>query len=68
MLDIHAEYKYKTPYTVLFLIKQCFTNATVNLKHGATKLRYNICCVKPYKYDTKFEYLDTENMDGGVNV
>ena len=52
MLENHAAYTYKTPHKGSFLITQCFTNGTVKLQCGATKIRYNICRIKPHKYDT----------------
>ena len=55
MLTKHIAYKYETPYTGPFVISQCFTNGTVNLYYGPKKNRYNICRIKPYKYDTKVE-------------
>ena len=57
MLAYHTAYKYETPYKGTFVITRCFTNGTVNLKYGATEIRHNICCIKPYKSDTKVEDL-----------
>ena len=51
-----------------FLITQCFTNITVELQYGVTKIRYDIRRIKPYKFDTKVEDIKTENTDNGVNV
>ena len=68
MLTKHITYKYETPYTVPFVITQCFTNGTVELHYGETKIRYNICCIKPYKSDTKVEDMNTGNKNYGVNV
>ena len=36
MLNKHTVYKYETPYTVPFVITQCFTNGTANFQYGAT--------------------------------
>ena len=52
MLANHNAYKYETPYKFTFVITQCFTNVTVNLQCGLTKIRYNIRQIKPYKSDT----------------
>ena len=38
MLTKHTAYKYKTPYKGAFMITWCFTNDTVNLQCGPTKL------------------------------
>ena len=42
MITYHTAYKYETPYKVLFVITQCFTNGTVNSKYGPTEIRHNI--------------------------
>ena len=62
MLTKHTAYKYETPYMVPFVISQCFTNETLNIKCGRTKIRYNILRIKynilrinPYKSDTKVD-------------
>ena len=68
MLNNHAAYKYETPYKVPFLITQCFTNGTVNLQHGVTKIRYNIRQINPYKSDTNVEDINPENMYDEVNI
>ena len=39
MLTNHTTYKYETPYKGPFLITQYFTNGTVNLQCGPTKIR-----------------------------
>ena len=64
----HTSKKYETPYTVPFVITQCFINVMVELQYGATKIRYNIHRIKPYKQDTKVEDINTENTDDGVNI
>ena len=43
----HTVYKYGTPYNGPFVITQCFTNGTVNLQYGTTKITYNILHIKP---------------------
>ena len=55
MLSNHTAYKYKTPYKGTFLITRCFTNGAVSLQCGATQITYNICRIKPYKYDANVE-------------
>ena len=64
----HTEYKYETPCKGPFLITQCLTNGTVNLQCDAIKTKYNIFCVKPYKYDTKVGDFNSKNMDDAVNI
>ena len=61
MLNNHTALKYKTTYKGPFVINQCWTNDTVTLKYCAKKIRYNIRCIKPYKYDTNIEDITTEN-------
>ena len=68
MLTRHTSYRYDIPYNGPFVITQCFTNGTVNLKCGALKNRYNICRIKPYKPDTKVEYSNSINMYDAVNI
>ena len=58
ILNNHIVYKYDTPYKGYFLITQRFTNVTVMLQYGSTKIRYNIRRIKQYKSVTKFEYLN----------
>ena len=60
MLTNHIAYKYETPYRAPFLITQCLTNGTVNLKYGMAGVRYNIRRIKPYKLDTKVEDFDSK--------
>ena len=60
MLNDHAANRYETPYKGLFLITKCWNNGTVSLQYGATKNRYNICHIKPYKYDANIEDITTE--------
>ena len=47
MLNNNSALKYETPYKVPFDITQCWTNGMVTLKYGVTKIRYNICLIKP---------------------
>ena len=58
ILTKHTAYKYETPYMDPFMITQCFTNDILELKYSATKIRYNICRIKPYKSDTNTEYIN----------
>ena len=51
-----------------FEITQCFTNGTVNLQCGAIQMRYNICCINPYKSDTNVEDISSKNMSDDVNI
>ena len=41
MLTNHTAYKYETPYKVPFAIMRCYTDGTVNLQCGPTKIRGN---------------------------
>ena len=68
MLTYHTAYKYEIPYKGPFVITQCFTNGTVNLQYGLTKIRHNICHIKPYKPDTKVEDFNSENMSDDVII
>ena len=40
----------------------------VELQYGATKNRYNIHHIKPYRSDTKVEDINTEYTDDDVDV
>ena len=68
MLNYNTAYKYETPYTSPFVMTQCFTNGIVNLKCGPTKIRYNICWIKPYKSDNKVEDSGSKNMSDDVII
>ena len=57
IINNNDAYKYETPYKVLFLIEQCWTNGMVTLQCGAIKIRYNIRRINPYKFDTNVEYI-----------
>ena len=50
------------------MIKQCFTNGTVDLKLGTVKIKYNIRCIEPYKSDTKVDNFSSKNMSDDVNI
>ena len=52
MLTYQTSYIYETPYKGPFLTTQCFTNDTVDLQYGPTKIRHNIRNLKTYKLDT----------------
>ena len=60
MLNNHAAYKYETPYKGPFVITHCFANGMVKLQCGAINIRYNICCINPYKSDTNVEDINPE--------
>ena len=68
MLNNHAVYKYGTLFKVPFVIKRCWTNVTVTLQYGSTKIRHNIRWIKPYKYDTNVEYINPQNMFEDFNI
>ena len=50
------------------MITQCWNNGTVVLQYGPTKIRYNICRINPYKYDTNVEDINPKNIYDGVNI
>ena len=62
MLTNHVAYKYETPYKGPFLKTRYFNNRTVNLKYGPIQIRHNIHRIKPYKYDTKIETINSKHM------
>ena len=68
ILTNHNEYKYDTPYKGPFVITQYFTNGTINLQCGPTKIRYNIRRIKLYKSDTKVEDIHSKNMSDDVKI
>ena len=68
MLDNHATYKYETPYNGPFLITWCCTNGTFTIKYGLIQIRHNIRQIKPYKYDTTVEDINTVNMCDDVSI
>ena len=68
MINNHAAHKYETPYKGQFLITRYFTNGTVNIQYGPTKIRYNIRWINTYKYDTKVEDINPENMCDDVII
>ena len=68
MLNNHAVYKYENPYKGPFLITRGFTNGTVNIQYGPTKIRHNVCRIKPYKSDTNIKDINPKNMCDNVNI
>ena len=68
MLTYHTAYKYETPCKFPFVIIQCFTNVTVILQYGLTKIRHNIRRIKPYKSDPKVEDFISKNMSDNVRI
>ena len=38
------------------------------LQYGVIQIMYNICRIKPYKPDTKFEDFNPKNMDDAVSI
>ena len=61
-------YKYETPYMDQFLVAQCFTNGTVNIKCGPTEIRYYILRINPYKSDNKVEDINSKNMSDNASI
>ena len=55
MLDNKDTYKYDTLYNMPFETTQYWTNGTVTLQMFVTKISYNICRIKPYKYKTNVD-------------
>ena len=68
IINNHAVHKYEMPYKVPFMIKRCYTNGTINLQDGQTKIRYNICRINPYKYDKNIEGINPKNIYDDVNI
>ena len=68
MLTHRTSYKYETPYSGNFLITQCLTNGMVNLQCGAIQIKYNILCIRPFKFDTKVEEYNSINLYDAVNI
>ena len=68
MLANHTYYKYKTPYKGPFVITQYFNYVTVNLQYGLTKIKYNICCIKPYKLDIKVKDYSSINKSDDSSI
>ena len=50
------------------MIKQCFTNGTVDLKCGTVQMKYNIRCIEPYKSDTKVDNFSSKHMIDDINI
>ena len=65
MITNHTAYKYETPYKCPSVITQCFTNGTVTLQYGPTKIRYNI---RQIKSDTKVEDYSSKNTSDDVSI
>ena len=55
----NTAFKYEIPYNGPFEITQCWTNGTVALQCGATKIRYNICHIKSHTSDTNVEDINS---------
>ena len=68
MITKHIVYKYETAYIGLFVMTQFFTNDTVKLQFGPTKIGYNIRQIKLYKSGTKVEDINSKNMSDGVSI
>ena len=68
MMTKHTVYKYEISYKGPFVITQSFTNRTVNLQYGPTKIRHNIRRINPYKSDTKVEDYNSENISDDVSI
>ena len=50
------------------MITRFFTNDTVNLQYGPTKIRHNIHRIKTYKSKTNIEDINPENMYDDVRI
>ena len=68
MLTNYTAYTYETPYQGPFVITQCFTNGTVNLKYSATQIKHDIRYIKPYKSDTKVEDFNSINISDKIKI
>ena len=68
MLNNNAAYKYETPYKGPFVITQCWTNGTVTIQYGPIQTKHNILRIKPYKFDTNVEDINTKNMCDDFNI
>ena len=60
MLNNNTAYKYETPYKGQFVIARCWTNGTITLQCGPTKIRHNIRHINPYTYDKNIEDINIE--------
>ena len=67
-LSNHTAYIYENIYKGPFVITQCFTNGTVILQYGPTKIRHNICRIKPYTLDTKVEDFISKNISDDFSI
>ena len=61
MLNNDSTFKYEMMYKFPFDITQCLNNGTVKIQCGEKTIRYNIRCIKPYKYDTNVDDTISEN-------
>ena len=68
MISNHAAYKYEIPYKGPFFITRCFTNVTVNIQYGPTKISHNIRRIDPHKSDTNIKDINPENMCKNFNI
>ena len=68
ILTKYTKIKYKTRYTVPFLITLCWTNSMVSLQYGTKGIRYSIRHINPYKSDTKVEYFSSKHICDDVNI
>ena len=50
------------------MITHFFTNGTVNLYYGPTKIMHNVRRIKPYKLDTKVEDYNSKNISDDVSI
>ena len=60
MLTNNASFKYETLYNGTFEKMECRTNGTVTLQCCATKIRYIMCCIKPYLCGKNIENIIVE--------
>ena len=68
MLSDNAAYKFDTPFKEPFVITHFWTNGTVTLHYGPTKIRHNILHIKPYKSDTNVEDINPKSIYDDVNI
>ena len=55
MLNNNAVLRYEIPYKCPFEITKCWTNGTITLQYGASKIRYNILRMNLNVGDINFE-------------
>ena len=68
MLTNNDEYKYETPYNASFVITQCWTNGTVTLECGLTKLSIIYVKLIHIHLIQMLKILTLENMYDNVNI